>query len=158
MRLSFCLSKSNKIGGTKRFEKWIIISTAFLIYLTGRGPMDNRRRQILLLARPGYYRNGIEAMLLTIDNIFIQTVSTYESAAQILTKITPDLLLVYPRMLDVSLICSLCQTFFENKKNRVLFLTEPYDEEYVPIISCDYQVFQINTLGQLKQIILEKLG
>ena len=120
--------------------------------------MDNRRRQILLLARPGYYRNGIEAMLLTIDNIFIQTVSTYESAAQILTKITPDLLLVYPRMLDVSLICSLCQTFFENKKNRVLFLTEPYDEEYVPIISCDYQVFQINTLGQLKQIILEKLG
>jgi hypothetical protein len=126
--------------------------------LPGREPMDDQKYQILLLARPGYHRNGIEATLLTIDNINIQTTGTCESAFQFLSNNKPALLIIYPRRLDEQLICNLCNRFFDNEKNRVLLLAEPYGEKFDLSAFCGYQVFEIETSDQLKHLILEKLG
>ena len=120
--------------------------------------MEYQKYHVLLLAQPGYHRNGIEATLLTIDHLHIQTAGTCESAAQFLSQNKPDLFIVYPRRLDHQLICSLCNRFFDGQMGRVLLLTEPYGEKIDPSVFCGYRAFEIETSEQLKRLILEKLG
>ena len=133
-------------------------NSPFNLHVFGRESMDNQKYQVLLLARPGYHRNGIEATLLTINNIAIQTAGTCEGAVQFLSKNKADLFIVYPFRLDQQMICDLCNRFFDREKERVLFITEPYGEKFDLSVFCGYQVCEIETSEQLKHLTLEKLG
>jgi hypothetical protein len=119
--------------------------------------MTDEKYSILLLARPGYHRNGIEATLLTIDNVHLQTADTCEIADVILSRGMPELFLIYPDTLEINSILDVCDRFFIDEKNRVMLLVQPYHEDINRDQFCDYQVVEIETSGQLKSMIRKKM-
>jgi hypothetical protein len=119
--------------------------------------MTDEKYSILLLARPGYHRNGIEATILTIDNIHVQTADSCEIAAEILSRGLPDLFLVFPDTLEIKSILDVCDRFFINEKDRVMLLVQPYHENINREQFCNYQVMEIDTSGQLKSMIRKKM-
>jgi hypothetical protein len=112
---------------------------------------------IFLLARPGYQRNGIEATLLTIEQVAVKTMDNCDQAAGLLAHTRPDLLLIQPAGLSRRTILEVYDRFFHDETQRVILVTEPYADKIELEHFCSCQIFEIETSDQLRQLVLERL-
>lgn len=115
--------------------------------------MQKQERHILLLARPGYRRNGIEASLRTIEDTILDIADDCESGHQIIQQRNPDLFLIYPNGLETSHVCAICNRFKDQNKHQVILLSVLYGEELSANCCNDCQMVNIESSMQLIQLV-----
>jgi DNA-binding NarL/FixJ family response regulator len=118
--------------------------------------MNDQSISILLLARPGYRRNGIEAFLKAINNVVINTVDDCEEAAQMLQITQPDLLLIYPYQLDDKQISAVCDAFPKEAGREVIIIEDYYSAGSGISSVSGYPVIRIESSAQVRNIVLER--